>query len=107
MISDTGPLKRPGLCPHCDDDHVKASCLAPYGVYGGCKSARVVWDAGHAVGLKTGMAGYERLCAEITRLKAAIFSTAQEATDCRPAVIPARVAIAIDLAWTVAKDWKP
>ena len=66
----TEPIARPGPCPHCDDDHVKASCLAPFGVYGGCKSARVVWDAGHAVGLKTGMAGYERLCAEITRLKA-------------------------------------
>jgi hypothetical protein len=44
-------IARPGPCPHCDDDHIKASCLAPFGVYGGCKSARIVWDAGYAAGV--------------------------------------------------------
>jgi len=50
--------QRPGPCPHCDDDHVKAACLAPFGVYGGCRSARVAFDAGAA-------------WAEVERLKAA------------------------------------
>jgi hypothetical protein len=106
----TEPLTRPGPCPRCDDDHIQATCLAPFGVYGGCKSARVAWDAGHtatATNIDALVAERDEALAEIARLKAAIFSTAQEATDCRPAVIPARVAIAIDLAWAVAKDWKP
>ena len=51
--------QRPGPCPHCDDDHVKAACLAPFGVYGGCRSARVAFDAGAA-------------WAEVKRLKAEI-----------------------------------
>ena len=41
----TEPIARPGPCPRCDDAYIKATCLAPFGVYGGCRSARVIWDA--------------------------------------------------------------
>ena len=70
MESVADPLKRPGPCPRCDDDHIQATCLAPFGVYGGCKSARVVWDAGHAAGLKTGMAANDRQGITIRNLRA-------------------------------------
>lgn len=46
-------LQRPGPCPRCDDDHIQASCLAPFGVYGGCRSARAIWDAATAAERET------------------------------------------------------